>query len=984
MFVCLQSMSTLSLPAGTASAAATSVDPFLALLSQMAHSTIRHAAAEAAAAANGAAAESKEATMEDEPKPDSEANAQAKAIAASPSASAPRDLSYLDAHIRSYQRRIEDVLAYLQEYRFGRGGSSPATAAIASLQRGPHELQRDVSSLESEWATWRLLSELRKSDETEANQAVPPSMHERYSQQIIADRLVHTPLHPLTRALHILNWLEELQVFLLRIESTGEVPWRRSLRKLQKATVGDTQRDWIDPDVELRLKKAGTVHAQSHVLDPQDAEEEQRMLEYVWSLMRAGRMPEAIELCRTYNQAWRAASLSGGERWHDAGETQPDGSVFRVGNPHRLLWRHTCRALSSAAGVSAVESSIYGLLGGDLSSALKYSGQHKYEEALYCYLRCMVDEEVEDFMRSEGKADADAAVVPKSAQAHLVARSLSAVLTALESPLNALVAQSVRNTAKFNPYTRLQKWLMLGETEQAEQEMVRTIQLHYKPANQPQQLQQSSQQLSDQTAQTVNWTYLFFAFHVYLYLHPRAPHAEPLNGAGVYLCQALLGYLESQPAQHALVASYAQYLAPWARVSMYVRFLHRIPSLAARQALLASFAQYCPDQRLEVTNKLVSNILMDEENEATTATEQQGRRAIAAGGAIDAAGLAALSGGALGSGVANLLASASSGITASDLAKISALDCFDLSAPSISLSVVESALAQVTQLYRAFVRAEKYAAAKRFTEHLQNKKWDHAIFAAIQQAQQKAINRQATHARQALQQDRGRACVRICTHCLVFVLCVCSVSASWHALDREYSHWKLYMRCLHWYDAWLTHQSEKPRAPVFNPNAYASSALAQREYVAFARRWESHEKDRAEWASNDRETVKECVTSFSELLQLEGGWMTPTPVITAGSDGAAQSGGSSSSPQSDAELSSLRVHLIPRLTSMLLQICRESGQEEIALGVADLIAAPMHNLQACFSPDQMRACIMQFRAAYINVHLKSQRSTHDNDDRVQA
>ena len=724
-----------------AAAAASPVDPFLALLSNMAHRTIRPQPTDAAAAHTHGAVSAKEASMEDEHAPD-DALPSASSVPPSAASAAPRDLSYLDSHISSYQRRIEDLLAYLQEYRFGRGGSSAATAAIASLQRGPQELTREVSSLESEWATWRLLRELRQADETASADPVPPQISERYSQQLVVDRLVRTPLHPLVRALHILNWMEELQVFLLRIEAEGEVAWRRSLRKLQKGTSSDPQRDWIDPDVELRLKHGGVLHPQSHVLDAQDSEAEQRMLEYVWALLRAGRLPQAIELCRSYNQPWRAASLSGGERIHDAGETQPDGSVFRVGNPHRLLWRHTCRALSSAAGVSAVEASIYGLLGGDLASALKYSGQHKYEEALYCYLRCMVDEEVEDFVRGEGKADSDATSVPKSPNSHLIARSLAAVLTALESPLNALVSQGVRNTAKSNPYTRLQKWLMLGENEQAELEMVRTIQMQYKPHS----LQPPQQQLSshDPEFPSVSHTYLFFAFHVYLYLHPRAPHGEPLNASGIFLVQAVIAWLESQPSQHGLVASYVQYLEPWARVASYVRFLQRIPSLSARQSLLACFAQYCPDERLEVTNKLVTNILRhDEEKESMGAGAgmQQGRRALTAG-AVDAAGLAALNGGVLGSGVANLLASASTGVTASDLAKITALDCFDLSSPSVSLSVVESALGQVTQLYRAFVRAEKYQAAKQFTQHLQTKVWDHAVFTAIQQAHQKKMERQ--------------------------------------------------------------------------------------------------------------------------------------------------------------------------------------------------------------------------------------------------
>jgi len=327
------------------------------------------------------------------------------------------------------------------------------------------------------------------------------------------------------------------------------------------------------------------------------------------------------------------------------------------------------------------------------------------------------------------------------------------VLAALESPLNTLVTPAVHAAATQNPYTRLQKWLMLGEYEKEEREMVHTIQTHYRPAQQQHAAAVPAVTPSD-AAQSVNYTYLLFAFHIYLYLHPRAPHPEPLNASGVFLCHALLEYLESQPSQHALVPAYAQYLSPPARVAFYVRFLQRIPSLAQRQALLAAFAEYCPEQRLEVTRNLVSNILGDDTDDpmrgVTAATSMRPLLTAATSATEVAAGQSP-------AGPANLLATAAGagGVSAADLAKITAIDCFDVSGgvsaggaadvtgvtagASVDLTVVQTALVQVTQLYRAFVAKEKYAAAKRFTEHLQAKHWDQHIFNIIQQHQQQHI-----------------------------------------------------------------------------------------------------------------------------------------------------------------------------------------------------------------------------------------------------
>ena len=116
---------------------------------------------------------------------------------------------------------------------------------------------------------------------------------------------------------------------------------------------------------------------------------------------------------------------------------------------------------------------------------------------------------------------------------------------------------------------------------------------------------------------------------------------------------------------------------------------------------------------------------------------------------------AAMAAGVSSSGVTNLLASGGV-VSAADLAKISAIDCFDLSVTSSSplsavdaagagadgknsLAVVQEALLQCTQLYRSFISRDKFAAAKRFTEHLIEKRWDQHIYAILQQ--QQSINK---------------------------------------------------------------------------------------------------------------------------------------------------------------------------------------------------------------------------------------------------
>jgi hypothetical protein len=131
-----------------------------------------------------------------------------------------------------------------------------------------------------------------------------------------------------------------------------------------------------------------------------------------------------------------------------------------------------------------------------------------------------------------------------------------------------------------------------------------------------------------------------------------------------------------------------------------------------------------------------------------------------------------------------------------------------------------------------------------------------------------------------------------------------------------------------------------------------------------------------------------------ELLECDGGWLNPI-------EGSLRV----------AELRELRLLCIPRLVSMLMQICKESDQQQlwsvdladgasecarsvhrvvvvrrlicpvlvcrsrVSLPLADVLASPSHHLHTCFTPDQLRALLKQFRAAYIDVHMQQ----HNND-----
>lgn len=115
----------------------------------------------------------------------------------------------------------------------------------------------------------------------------------------------------------------------------------------------------IDPDAPTR---------ENAHLHPQDLEDEELLMRAVWTLLKAGRLSDARQLCRDVGQAWRAASLGG------TGDAGPVPSVegFRVlggkkrareeqaaeieagRGRQRRLWKWTCYMASEKVGRTEV------------------------------------------------------------------------------------------------------------------------------------------------------------------------------------------------------------------------------------------------------------------------------------------------------------------------------------------------------------------------------------------------------------------------------------------------------------------------------------------------------------------------------------------------------------------------------------------------------------------------------------------------------
>ncbi|GMP40729.1 hypothetical protein CsSME_00011064 [Camellia sinensis var. sinensis] len=129
----------------------------------------------------------------------------------------------------------------------------------------------------------------------------PTTSHLEACQFVVAD-------HTAQLGLRIVQWLEgsaskvldldnEVRVSHVGTYLPSYVVWRHTQRALKKGVSKPKTGHHLDFDAPTR------EHAEH------DKKQDESLLEDVWTLLRAGRLEEACDLCRSAGQPWRAASL---------------------------------------------------------------------------------------------------------------------------------------------------------------------------------------------------------------------------------------------------------------------------------------------------------------------------------------------------------------------------------------------------------------------------------------------------------------------------------------------------------------------------------------------------------------------------------------------------------------------------------------------------------------------------------------------------
>eukprot|EP00250_Pteridium_aquilinum_P018743 c24191_g1_i1 orf=1363-4599(-) len=134
--------------------------------------------------------------------------------------------------------------------------------------------------------------------------------------------------------------------------------WHQTQRSIRKMVGNAVFVQHLDPDAPSREQAR---------LQEEDQKLEEELLEDIWKLLRAGRLEEARQLCRSAGQPWRAASLGG---CGDLGPSPSPEMLRRQGKDmalqavelesgtshQRRLWKWACYSASEKIAENADES----------------------------------------------------------------------------------------------------------------------------------------------------------------------------------------------------------------------------------------------------------------------------------------------------------------------------------------------------------------------------------------------------------------------------------------------------------------------------------------------------------------------------------------------------------------------------------------------------------------------------------------------------
>lgn len=143
-------------------------------------------------------------------------------------------------------------------------------------------------------------------------------------------------------------------------------------------------------------------------LDPKDKEEDSVFFKYVYELLIAGKIEEALEECKLSDNLTISMILCGMQVYVDPRiDTQvSDDFESRQGIKKHALWRRTVYSLSKDPKLNQYERAIYCFLAGDIPPE-EITDTAGWDSGLLLYLNQILQIEVENYLMSQNKISKD-------------------------------------------------------------------------------------------------------------------------------------------------------------------------------------------------------------------------------------------------------------------------------------------------------------------------------------------------------------------------------------------------------------------------------------------------------------------------------------------------------------------------------------------------------------------------------------------------
>ncbi|KAI0338793.1 hypothetical protein BDW22DRAFT_1362509 [Trametopsis cervina] len=258
----------------------------------------------------------------------------------------------------------------------------------------------ELEALRMESDTWGLLQAimpLRKTQPPRFPRASTLLASNPYTPTTTLAQAVMHASRLLTELVVVREWLHETAPNPPHAEVTGAY-WRftkhqtmQNLRTGKRDALGG-----MDPDAVNR--------GDGGMLAPDDVSHEKALVAALYAYVRAGRLDDAVELCKKVHQPWRAASIMGSllfqwravdshaQEEEDAMEGTDDADAWR-GNRRRKLWKNACTHAALNTHLTSAERALYAALAPSPQTSIQLKAAcHTWEDHLWAQISVVCEE----------------------------------------------------------------------------------------------------------------------------------------------------------------------------------------------------------------------------------------------------------------------------------------------------------------------------------------------------------------------------------------------------------------------------------------------------------------------------------------------------------------------------------------------------------------------------------------------------------------